>query len=201
MPPPSPDPHRYLGLLHCRLLVATPPPQEREQGLGVLQADQCPCTASTGGSSARARQRPLEHHCGPTARSQAPTRCCAHTRRAPHTRGCSHRVCDQGTTGSSGPLCPGSWALLSPAPGVKAARLQAPCPSPGEPAHPHTNAHAHRPPTPRSDLLGATLCPVQEREEQAAAAAVVQGVCVAGQGLARVLGEGTSGQHGATRAC
>lgn len=53
----------YLGLLHCRLLVTTPPPQEREQGLWGPQLDQCPCTAAMGVSSTRERQRPLEHHC------------------------------------------------------------------------------------------------------------------------------------------
>lgn len=41
----------------------TPPPQEREQGLGGPQLDQWPCTAATEGSSARERHRPLEHHC------------------------------------------------------------------------------------------------------------------------------------------
>jgi hypothetical protein len=46
----------YLGLLHRRLLVTTPPPQEREQGLWGPQLDQCPCTAATGLSSARERQ-------------------------------------------------------------------------------------------------------------------------------------------------
>jgi hypothetical protein len=54
---------RYLGLLHHRLLVITPPPQDREQGLWGPQLDQCPCTAATGASSARERQRALEHHC------------------------------------------------------------------------------------------------------------------------------------------
>lgn len=47
---------QYLGLLHCRLLVTTPPPQEREQGLGGPQPDQCPCTAPMGISSASERQ-------------------------------------------------------------------------------------------------------------------------------------------------
>lgn len=62
LPPQSPDLEnsasrkQYLGLLHCRLLVTTPPPQEREQGLGGPQLDQCPCTTPTGVSSARERQ-------------------------------------------------------------------------------------------------------------------------------------------------
>lgn len=45
-----------------------------------------------------------------------------------------------------------------------------------------------------SDLLHATFCPVQERNEEAAAAALVQRVCVAGEGLAHILGGWTGGK-------
>jgi hypothetical protein len=49
-----------------------------------------------------------------------------------------------------------------------------------------------------SDLLHPTFCPVQERDEEAAAAAVVQGVSVAGESLAHILRGETDGHPGAT---
>lgn len=76
---------------------------------------------------------------------------------------------------------------------MKAAKLQVPCANTREYMHTHTHTLTHAF-TPCSDLLQATLCPIQERNEEAAAAALIQGVCVAGQSLAYVLREGTGGQ-------
>ena len=45
----------------------------------------------------------------------------------------------------------------------------------------------------RSDLLLATLCPIQEGSQEAATDALVQGVLVAGESLAHVLNGDTGG--------
>lgn len=45
----------------------------------------------------------------------------------------------------------------------------------------------------RSDLLLATLCPIQERSQEAATDTLVQGVLVAGESLAHVLNGDTGG--------